>query len=101
MSRKTQSVRDWVCPACGRGPYVRGARHRCGPPEGSTIEESLAHQERQRLALVDELPEESRKLLGDRLAELFAAVGIPECPTCAKRKEWINAAHRWVMARWS
>ncbi len=43
------------------------------------------------------LPEADRKLLGDRVADLLAAIGIPECRGCGKRKEWLNKAHAWIM----
>ena len=42
------------------------------------------------------LPEEDRKLLGDRLADMLAAIGIPPCGGCEQRKQWLNAAHQWI-----
>ena len=32
-------------------------------------------------------------LIGNRLAELFSAIGIPPCDGCNKRKRWFNKAH--------
>lgn len=83
---------QWSCPDCGLGPIeVRGAVvHRC--KARAPISPSHQHA-----ALIAELPEESRKLIGDRLAELFAAIGLPECGGCEKRKQWLNAAHRWLV----
>lgn len=37
------------------------------------------------------------KLIGDRLEDLFAAIGIPSCGACKDRKEWMNKAHRWLL----
>jgi hypothetical protein len=35
-------------------------------------------------------------LLGNRIAALTTALGIPPCGGCSKRQEWLNAAHRWL-----
>jgi hypothetical protein len=35
-------------------------------------------------------------LLGNRIAELTTALGIPPCGGCEKRKAWINKAHAWL-----
>lgn len=35
-------------------------------------------------------------LLGNRIAALTAAIGIPECGGCKKRKAWLNKAHAWL-----
>ncbi len=36
--------------------------------------------------------------IGDRLAAVFAAVGIKECGGCAKRKVWLNKLGRRIAA---
>jgi hypothetical protein len=46
-------------------------------------------------------PEASRQLLfGDRIKQLTDALGIPQCGGCAKRQEWLNNAHAWVLKQW-
>jgi len=35
-------------------------------------------------------------LLGNRIAALTSAVGIPPCGSCGKRKGWLNRAHQWI-----
>ena len=35
-------------------------------------------------------------LLGNRIAALTAAIGIPTCGGCGKRKAWLNKAHAWL-----
>jgi hypothetical protein len=41
-------------------------------------------------------PNEDPTLLGDRIAALTAAIGIPTCGGCELRKEWLNRAHAWL-----
>lgn len=49
-------------------------------------------------------PSESRELFGDddptlignRLAALTEAIGIPTCGSCQGRKAWLNRAHQWL-----
>lgn len=61
-------------------------------------------------ALIDSLPAKDRiafehsagregMLLGDYIAAMTTAIGIPPCGGCDKRKEWLNAAHRWAKRR--
>lgn len=43
------------------------------------------------------LPGESDPtLIGNRIAALTTALGIPPCGACNARKEWLNAAHKWL-----
>jgi hypothetical protein len=35
-------------------------------------------------------------LLGNRIAALTTAIGIPPCGGCEKRKAWLNNAHAWL-----
>jgi hypothetical protein len=37
------------------------------------------------------------KLLGDWIADLTTAIGIPPCGGCEKRQAWLNAAHAWLL----
>jgi hypothetical protein len=47
--------------------------------------------------VADLLPDESdQTLIGNRIAALTTALGIPPCDSCGKRKEWLNAAHLWL-----
>jgi hypothetical protein len=39
---------------------------------------------------------EDPTLLGNRIAALTEAIGIPPCSGCSKRKEWLNRAHAWL-----
>jgi hypothetical protein len=39
-------------------------------------------------------PRERKPGLGDRVAAVTKALGIPECDGCKKRREWLNAAGR-------
>lgn len=39
------------------------------------------------------LPGEDPTLIGNRIAALTTALGIPPCGGCGKRKEWLNKAH--------
>jgi hypothetical protein len=40
--------------------------------------------------------ETDETLLGNKIAALTAVLGIPTCGGCGKRKEWLNAAHKWL-----
>jgi hypothetical protein len=51
--------------------------------------------------VIEKLPEESRRLLGDRIAELTAALGVPPCGRCNERKKWLNEAHEWILKTFS
>jgi len=35
-------------------------------------------------------------LIGNRLAALTTALGIPPCGGCGQRQEWPNRAHAWL-----
>lgn len=40
--------------------------------------------------------EERGVLLGDLIAEMTRAVGIPTCGGCEKRRQWLNRVHAWL-----
>lgn len=40
-------------------------------------------------------PDEDPTLLGNRIKAMTAAIGIPTCGGCEKRRQWLNAAHAW------
>jgi hypothetical protein len=83
-----RKLKSWTCPKCGFGPQLVDAELpvRCFC-EAVPIEE---------IALAA-LPEEDRQLLGDRVHDLLAAIGIPACSGCESRRQWLNAAHRWLL----
>lgn len=35
-------------------------------------------------------------LIGNRIAALTAAMGIPSCGGCISRQNWLNRAHQWL-----
>lgn len=41
-------------------------------------------------------PDVDPALIGERIAALTSAVGIPPCAGCGKRREWFNKAHAWA-----
>jgi hypothetical protein len=43
------------------------------------------------------LPAEDRVLLGGRIKQLLAAIGIPACDGCEARAAWLDRAHRWII----
>lgn len=65
-------------------------------PPKPTIEQALKSDERTQL---EAAAKESGLLLGDAIAALTTAIGIPPCGGCEKRKQWLNAAHRWFRDR--
>ena len=53
-------------------------------------------------AIVSELQMQSGTVLvGDVIAELTKAIGIPPCDGCEKRRQWLNKAHQWVRDHFS
>lgn len=40
-------------------------------------------------------PQPTPRLLGDRIAELTARMGIPQCAPCKKRQAALNKLHGW------
>jgi len=38
-------------------------------------------------------------LLGERIASLTSALGIPPCGGCEKRRAWLNKAHAWLRGK--
>ena len=45
-----------------------------------------------------EIAELDPTLIGNRLAALTTAIGIPPCGGCGQRQEWLNRAHLWLRA---
>lgn len=37
-----------------------------------------------------------RTLIGNRIAAMTEALGIPPCGGCDKRRKWMNRAHAWL-----
>ena len=44
-------------------------------------------------------PDEDPTLIGNRIAALTAALGIPTCGGCDKRRQWMNKAHLWLKSK--
>lgn len=89
------------CPACKA--EVRSKYHDpdsrkrvcgiAGPPE---LADTLPAKERAAFAAA---AAKEGMLLGDYIAAMTTAIGIPPCGGCEQRKKWVNAAHRWVNGR--
>lgn len=96
----------WTCIYCGLGPLEikpeqLPIHHRC-VASNPAYQQRVERQQRAALEAVEQLPEASRLLLiGDRIKQLTDALGIPQCGGCAKRQEWLNKAHAWVMQKFS
>ena len=43
--------------------------------------------------------ENDATLIGNRIATLTTAIGIPPCGGCTMRKEWMNRAHAWLRSQ--
>jgi hypothetical protein len=86
----------YACTRCKQGVYLSFR-------EPSRIHRQCQHgkPEPPLKPIHEDLPEESRQLLfGDRIKQLTDALGIPQCGGCAKRQEWLNNAHQWVLKQW-
>jgi hypothetical protein len=35
-------------------------------------------------------------LIGDVIASMTKAIGVPPCGGCEQRRQWLNAAHSWA-----
>lgn len=89
------------CSACGRrvrhkSPDPTAIRATCGvagPPE---LIDTLKPRER---AAFEQAAKSEGMLLGDYIAAMTTAIGIPPCGGCEKRKAWLNAAHAWILGR--
>lgn len=42
------------------------------------------------------LPDEDPSLIGNRIAAVTTALGIPPCCGCGQRRDWLNRAHLWL-----
>jgi hypothetical protein len=73
-----------------RDPSMR--KQACGIAGPPTLEQSLRPAEKRKLEAAA-----GGKLLGDWIADLTTAIGIPPCGGCEKRKAWLNAAHAWLL----
>lgn len=108
-------VIHWQCGKCQRVVKIREVHFRTGPLRcvcGFVVEswgDAIAGigterpKERAKQSLPTEIldaiePEAQAHgmLLGDAIAAMTAAIGIPACGGCGKRKEWLNKAHQWV-----
>lgn len=84
-----------VCQSCGRetafkSPDPAMVKMQCGlKPDGP-----LTALEKASL-----FPDSDPTLLGNRIAALTSAIGIPPCGSCNKRKAWLNKAHEWIRAQ--
>jgi hypothetical protein len=87
--RERPGEREYRCVQCG---FARWSKYepRLIHRHCSAADSNPEH------ALESALPEPTRKLVGDRLKELFAAVGIPACGGCDKRAAWLNRVDAWV-----
>lgn len=85
------------CPHCGREVRLR---ERIDP---ATVKAACgAYRPRELLSAKERKDlfgdEADPTLLGNRIAALTAAIGIPPCGSCTKRKAWLNRAHEWLRA---
>lgn len=86
------------CKAEVRSKYADPSMHKrtcgtAGPPE---LADTLPANDRQ---VFEQAAKQEGKLLGDYIADMTKAIGIPPCGGCEKRRQWLNAAHRWVLGR--
>lgn len=79
------------CEACGFEMRCKSAsiKHMCGGLAGA--KSLLSPAESGEL-----FPDSDPTLLGNRIAALTTAIGIPPCGGCNKRKAWLNKAHAWL-----
>lgn len=84
------------CAVCGKVVVTRkevaNIKAMCG---GVAAVHSAMLDDKEKAAL---FPDADPTLLGNRIAALTTAIGIPPCGGCNKRKAWINKAHAWVRA---
>lgn len=95
VSRREISLWPFQC-FCGRvyqAPDGCEAKPKDKPrqPKESPVQ-GLTQAEREEL-----FPGESdQSLLGNRIAAMTTALGIPPCGGCGNRKAWLNKAHAWL-----
>ena len=91
------------CKLCGR---EYRSRYR-DPASLHTSCPVKARPEYQQGVVLAELPADTRDeftaqatargmLLGDYIAAMTKAIGIPTCGGCEKRRQWLNRVHAWL-----
>lgn len=75
--------------ACGR--FYKDAET---PPVKITATPSSSNLSSSEVAEL--FPGEDATLLGNRIAALTEAIGIPHCGGCESRRRWLNKAHDWL-----
>lgn len=85
------------CKSCLRpmSPKYPNAKRLCGAYDPAI------HLPPETLALVEREAGSRGILLGDAVAALTKAIGIPPCGGCDKRRQWLNTAHAWIASYFS
>jgi hypothetical protein len=80
---------EFICPTCGVG-------FRDATPVPFTLAVRLSSEltEAEKAELFPDVTDPT--LLGERIAALTSALGIPPCGGCTERKNWLNRAHQLV-----
>lgn len=77
------------CPKHGTKPPIQASARR--------VARTKAEPQKLKDKDIAELfPGEDPTLLGNRIAAMTAAIGIPACGGCTARKNWLNQAHAWL-----
>lgn len=88
------------CPAAGAAYWCNTCRQaiepdtvrECAGPPPEPAQQPLDATELQTIFGVD-----NPDLLGNKIAALTTALGIPPCAGCNGRQDWVNRAHAWVL----
>jgi hypothetical protein len=97
----------WKCKGCGLvldipAPLIgKGTRFGCVCGREASTDEGYATTRNVLSAAetADLFPGETDPtLLGNRIAALTEAIGLPACGGCHRRKNWLNRAHAWLRA---
>lgn len=83
------------CASCGT-ERNSSRKRQCGIHGPLPFEATLKTAEKAKL---ESAAKQSGMLLGDAIAALTNAIGIPPCGGCEKRKAWLNAAHAWLIGQ--
>lgn len=93
----------WHCPECGyttKRAYEQPPASICGNPRPASgkphVPRILDAHEVAKLFPGEVFPDDDPTLLGNRIAALTTALGIPPCGGCKQRKAWLNKAHKWL-----
>lgn len=85
------------CPVCKRNRRAptkdsAGVKAMCGKSAAQIlVEQVLSAEDRAKL-----FPESDPTLIGNRLAAMTKAIGIPPCKGCEQRQAWLNNAELWL-----